>query len=83
MAAPKMFEFYQIMCDDVKLIEYMYMREKRILKQEMRCSNCSNGMSIAKKKSKADGQEWTCKVYLSTASIRKNTIFEVIDRIVN
>ena len=75
MAAPKMFEFYKILCDDLQMLAYL--RRNNLLKGEMNCSRCGHQMCIGTKKSKADGQEWMCKSCLSTASLRKDSIFEV------
>lgn len=73
--APKLFDFYSILSDHGKLIDYL--RTIYLLDNERSCRKCAKEMKLAKHASKMDMEEWSCDSCLSTEFIRINSTFEV------
>ena len=61
MNAPKLFEIYKLFNDHELLMQFM--RNKKLLKSQMKCTTCGENMVISKKSSKPDGEEWKCSCY--------------------
>lgn len=74
--APKLFDFYSILSDHGKLINYL--RKIHLLDNERSCRKCAKEMKLSKRASIMEMEEWRCDSCLSTESIRINSIFEVI-----
>lgn len=73
--APKLFDFYSILSDNGKLIDYL--RKIYLLDNERSCRKCAKKMKLSKRASKMDMEEWRCDSCLSMEFIRINSTFEV------